>query len=36
MKLYKYGNENIYAEDRWTAWVMAREIFQVDNVVLHR
>jgi len=31
-----YKGNPIYAENRWTAWVMAREIFHKDNVVLSK
>jgi hypothetical protein len=31
---YRYKNESIYAENRWTAWLMAMKIYKEEDVVL--
>lgn len=36
LKIYKYKNENICADDRWTAWDMACKIYHDDKAVLRR
>lgn len=36
MNKYKYNNEYIYAENRWTAWIIAKAMFKEENVIIRR
>lgn len=34
MKLYKYKNTTIKADNRWTAWLVMSKLYEKDEVVL--